>query len=101
MSDESGICAEVEEESIWSEASRQGLESNTLSENSRSIGFIQSDIDECLFYKGSAVFVLYTDDSILAGPDECELNEIVEEMSRSGLKLTIEGELSDFLECQD
>jgi hypothetical protein len=63
----------------------------------KSIGFIQSDIDECLFYKGSAVFVLYTDDSILAGPDECELNEIVEEMSRSGLKLTIEGELSDFL----
>ena len=63
----------------------------------KSIGFVQSDIDECLFYKGTAVFVLYTDDSILAGPNEDELNQIVEEMSRSGLNLTIEGELSDFL----
>jgi Reverse transcriptase (RNA-dependent DNA polymerase) len=62
----------------------------------KSVGFVQSDIDECLFYKGTAVFVLYTDDSILARPNQDELNQIVAEMSQSGLNLTIEGELSSW-----
>ena len=30
----------------------------------KEVGFIPSEIDECLFYKGKSVFVLYTDDSI-------------------------------------
>jgi Reverse transcriptase (RNA-dependent DNA polymerase) len=29
-----------------------------------SVGFKQSVIDECLFFKSSAMFILYTDDSI-------------------------------------
>jgi Reverse transcriptase (RNA-dependent DNA polymerase) len=31
------------------------------------IGFQQSQVDKCLFYKGNTMYVLYTDDSILAG----------------------------------
>jgi Reverse transcriptase (RNA-dependent DNA polymerase) len=44
------------------------------------IGFKQSEIDHCLFYRGQAVYVLYTDDSILAGPDKAELDHIVDDM---------------------
>ncbi len=40
----------------------------------KEVGFIQSEIDECLFYKGKSVFVLYTDDSIMDGPDPQELD---------------------------
>ena len=65
-----------------------------------SIGFQSSAIDECLFYKGKSVFVLYTDDSILAGPDPKELDEILEQMRTSGLKLTVEGDITDFLGVQ-
>jgi Reverse transcriptase (RNA-dependent DNA polymerase) len=61
------------------------------------IGFKQSEIDHCLFYRGQAVYVLYTDDSILAGPDEAELDQIVEDMKRVGLKLSVDGDVSDFL----
>ena len=61
------------------------------------VGFKQSRIDECVFYRGHSIYVLYTDDSILAGPDEDELNQIVEDMKTSGLKLTVEGDISDFL----
>ena len=61
------------------------------------VGFVQSKHDPCLFYKGTAVYVLYTDDSILAGPDKQELQQIVEDMKSSGLDLTCEGELADFL----
>ena len=32
------------------------------------IGFKQSEVDTCVFYKGNVMYVLYTDDSILAGP---------------------------------
>ncbi len=55
----------------------------------KEVGFIPSEIDECLFYKGKSVFVLYTDDSILAGPDLQELDDIVQEMKAVGLNLTV------------
>jgi hypothetical protein len=62
-----------------------------------SVGFKQSMIDKCVFYKGKSLYVLYTDDSILAGPDEDKLNTIVEEMKSNGLDLTVDGDISDFL----
>jgi Reverse transcriptase (RNA-dependent DNA polymerase) len=62
-----------------------------------SIGFLQSQHDECVFYKGRAMYILYTDDSILAGPCNKELDQIIAEMQSTGLDLTVEGELGDFL----
>ena len=62
-----------------------------------SIGFVPSKIDDSVFYKGNAVYILYTDDSILAGPDEQELADIIKEMQSTGLELTEEGDISDFL----
>jgi hypothetical protein len=43
------------------------------------------------------IYVLYTDDSILAGPDLKEIEETVQQMKEAGLDITIEGELTDFL----
>ena len=34
------------------------------------VGFKQSIIDECVFYKKDMIYVLYTNNSILAGPSE-------------------------------
>jgi hypothetical protein len=66
----------------------------------KEIGFRQSDVDPCLLYRGTALYVLYTDDTILASPNAKELDKIVEDMRRVGLKLTEEGDLSDFLGVQ-
>jgi hypothetical protein len=63
-------------------------------------GFIQSEIDECQFYKDKSVFFLLTHDSILAGPDPQELDDIVQGMKAVGLNLTVEGDISDFLGVQ-
>ena len=41
--------------------------------------------------------MLYTDDSILVGPDDNELDAIVSDMKSAGLNLTIEGRIDDFL----
>ncbi len=62
------------------------------------VGFTQSEHDECIFYKGNVVYVLYTDDSILAGPDDKELDDIVQQISDAGLDITQEeGGIEDFL----
>ena len=63
----------------------------------KKIGFKQSEIDECLFYRGKTLYVLYTDDSLLASPDPKEMDKIVEDMKRVGLDITVEGDIQDFL----
>ena len=61
------------------------------------IGFKQSEVDECVFYKGNVMYVLYTDDSILAGPNKKEIDDVVSSIQKAGLNITIEGDLQDFL----
>ena len=70
-----------------------------LVEKLKQIGFVASQIDECLlFYKqGQSVFVLYTDALILAGPDYKELGSIIEVIKKAELDLTVEGDIVDFL----
>ena len=63
----------------------------------KAIGFKQSKIDECLFFRGKCLYVLYTDDSILTGPTQEELLSIVKEIKSTGLKVTVEGDIGDFL----
>ena len=68
-----------------------------LVEKLLTIGFKQSEHDDCIFYKGNAMYVLYTDDSILAGPDPKELDQIMDEIKTTGLKITSEEGIDDFL----
>jgi hypothetical protein len=63
----------------------------------KELKFVQSKTDECVLYRGSTMDVLYTDDSILAGPDETEINQIIKEMKQVKLDITVEGGLEDFL----
>jgi hypothetical protein len=32
-------------------------------------GFMASKVDECIFYKGNTIFIVYVDDGIFFGPD--------------------------------
>ena len=63
----------------------------------KEVGFEQSQVDECLFYKGNVIYALYTDDSIIAGPSEKEVADVVESIKKAGLDVTVEGTLEDFL----
>lgn len=64
---------------------------------SKKVGFVQSKIDECVFYRGKVMYVLYTDDSILAGPSKSEIDEVIELIRKAKLDITVEGDLTDFL----
>ena len=58
---------------------------------------MKSKIDDCLFYHGNVVFVLYTDDSIMAAPTDEEMDDVIDRMTAAGLQLTVDGTLADFL----
>ena len=61
------------------------------------VGFKQSIIDECIFYKENMIYVLYNNDSILAGPNEQRIQTTIKKIQEAGLQLTIEGNLEDIL----
>ena len=63
----------------------------------KQVGFKQSKVDECVFYKDRTMYVLYTDDSILAGPCEKEIQSIIQQIKDAGLNITEEGDIQDFL----
>ena len=37
---------------------------------SSAVGFRQRKVDECMFYRGGIIYILYTDDYILEVPDK-------------------------------
>ena len=63
----------------------------------KKIGFVPSDHDECIFYRGNCIYLLYTDDSILAGPCNKDIDQVVQDLRDAGINLTDEGTLQDFL----
>jgi hypothetical protein len=57
------------------------------------VGFHQSEVDDCVFYRGNVMYVLYTDDSILAGPDPTEIDRAIQDIKDAKLNITIEGDI--------
>ena len=60
------------------------------------LGFEQSKVDECVFYKSKSIILIYVDDVILVGPDDQEIDDIVKIMAGT-FKITDEGTLADYL----
>jgi len=50
-----------------------------------------------VFYRGRVIYVLYTDDSILAAPTKAEVDKAIQDIKGAGLNVTIEGDVKDFL----
>ena len=59
------------------------------------IGFKQFEVDECVFYRGKTIYLLYIDDYILAGSDEEEINQIIRDIRKAKLQITEEGDIQD------
>ncbi len=43
------------------------------------------------------MYLLYTDDSIIAGPDQSEIDKAIKDIKGAGLDIMVEGDLQDFL----
>jgi hypothetical protein len=67
-----------------------------LRKNLLKLGFEPSEHDECVFYYGKTIFIVYTDDTILLGPDQQEIDTLVGKLGKT-FKIEDQGELSDYL----
>jgi hypothetical protein len=61
-----------------------------------SMGYVQSQVDECVFYRQNIILFVYVDDTILASPSCDIVDEAISELKQH-FNLTDEGELSDYL----
>jgi hypothetical protein len=50
-------------------------------------------VDECVFYRGKTMYAIYTDGSILAGPDKDEIDDTISNMRKAKLDIREKGEL--------
>jgi hypothetical protein len=58
--------------------------------------FVQSTVDECVFYRGTTIFSVYVDDAILCGLSKDEIDAIISKLA-SLFDITDEGELDEYL----
>jgi hypothetical protein len=78
---------------VWNQHLHAGL--------AEKLGFVQSEADPCIYYRGTLIFLLYTDDSIsddsiLIFPDDSEIDKAIEELSKH-FNTTDQGQIDDYL----
>jgi len=66
-----------------------------LRKNLLKLGFKPSQHDECIFYYGKTIFIVYTDDTILLGPDKDEIDLLLKRLGKT-FKIEDQGNLSDY-----
>jgi hypothetical protein len=54
-----------------------------LKKNLIKLGFTPSEHDECVFYHGTTIFIVYTDDTILLGPSKEEIDDLVQKLAET------------------
>jgi hypothetical protein len=72
---------------VWYKYLTQGL---------LNIGFIQSNINECVFYQQGTIFLVYVDDGIIAGPSEKDIKQVIINLQAT-FDVSNKGNLTDYL----
>ncbi|KAL7457129.1 hypothetical protein ACHAXS_000396, partial [Conticribra weissflogii] len=61
------------------------------------IGFKQSKVDECVFYRSGVIFIVYIDDGIFLGKSDKQLKSIIQEIKSTGLDVEDQGYPSNYV----
>ena len=62
-----------------------------------SIGFKQSLVDECMFYRGNIIFIVYVDDGIFIGKSDEQIATAIDELRALNLNIEDQGHPSDYV----
>ncbi len=62
-----------------------------------SIGFTASLIDDCVFFHGDVIFMVYVDNGIFLGSDDLQLQEVIKEIQNLGLNIEDQGHPVDYV----
>eukprot|EP00804_Cyclotella_cryptica_P015380 CCRYP_008019-RA/>CCRYP_008019-RA protein AED:0.18 eAED:0.18 QI:0/-1/0/1/-1/1/1/0/285 len=63
----------------------------------RKIGFQQSFIDKCVFYRDNIIFIVYVDDGLFFGSDDDTLSLIIKKLRDSSLNIEDQGHPADYV----
>eukprot|EP00957_Ditylum_brightwellii_P110408 8420491-Ditylum_brightwellii.AAC.1 len=56
-----------------------------------------SDVNECMFYRGSMKFFCYVDDNIFAGPLHKEIEKVILDLMSKVFNIYDKGNVDDYL----
>jgi hypothetical protein len=59
--------------------------------------FVASRVDECVFYKGKTIFIVYVDDGIFFGPYLNEIEQAMKNLDAQGFILDMMGNIKDYV----
>ena len=63
----------------------------------RQVGFKQSSVDECVWYKYKTIFFYYVDDDIFMRSDSKAIDREIKDMEKSWLYIEYKGNIEDYL----
>jgi hypothetical protein len=72
---------------VWNDHLTTGL---------KRIGFSQSAVDECVFYRQNVLFIVYVDDGIFASPSEAAIQEAIEQLKQT-FDIEDQGSITDYI----
>jgi hypothetical protein len=62
-----------------------------------SIGITTSLIDDCAFFRGDIIFLVYVNDGIFLGSNDLQLHEVIKEIQNLGLNIEDQGHPVDYV----
>ena len=62
-----------------------------------SIGFVQSRVGPCVFYRGTLIFLHYVDDALCLSPKAAKFDKFIQYLRDTNFKVTDEGDINDYL----
>lgn len=60
------------------------------------LGWKRSIIDDCVYYKGNVIFIVYVDDGIFMSPSNENITKEVE-LFKANFNISVEGDLCDYV----
>ena len=54
-------------------------------------------IDDCVFYRGNTIFMVYVDDGIFIGSSDSQLKNAIKELQDLSLKIEDQGHPADYV----
>ena len=61
------------------------------------VGFIQSLVVDCVYYRGNTIFIVYVDGGIFIGDSDEQLLSVIAELQGLGLKIEDQGHPADYV----
>ena len=68
-----------------------------LTSKLQEVGFTQSLVDDCVYYRGNTIFIVYVDDGIFIGDSDEQLQSVIAELQGLGLKIEDQGHPADYV----